>query len=127
MKKTSVLLSFIVVLFVGIQTYAQEAVPKELLLSTLNSVGQLKLPNEKVTQLIDYNSGFVDKVYEILNSDTEDKSKKGQLDGLNYAREKDLHVFLTKHETKKYLELMEDELKPLTKNDKLLKQIAKRP
>ncbi len=127
MKKTSVLLSFIVVLFVGSQTYAQEAVPKELLLSTLNSVGQLKLPNEKVTQLMDYNSGFVDKVYEILNSDTEDKSKKGQLDGLNYAREKDLHVFLTKKETKKYLELMEDELKPLTKQDKLLKQIAKRP
>jgi len=121
------LLSFIVVLFVGSQTFAQETVPKELLLSTLNSVGQLKLPNEKVTQLMDYNSGFVDKVYEVLDSDTEDKRKKGSLDGLNYAREKDLRVFLTKSETKKYLKLMEEELKPLTKKDKLLKQIAKRP
>ena len=127
MKKPSLLLSFIVVLFVGSQTYAQETVPKELLLSTLNSVGQLKLPNEKVTQLMDYNSGFVDKVYDILNSDAEDKRKKGSLDGLNYAREKDLRVFLTKSETKKYLKLMEEEMHPLTKKDKLLKQIAKRP
>jgi len=127
MKKTSLLLNFIVVLFVGSQTYAQETVPKELLLSTLNSVGQLKLPNEKVTQLMDYNSGFVDKVYDILNSDTEDKRKKGSLDGLNYAREKDLRVFLSKSETKHYLKLMEEELHPLVKKDKLLKQIAKRP
>lgn len=127
MKKTSLLLSFIVVLFVGSQTYAQEAVPKELLLSTLNSVGHLKLPNEKVTQLMDYNKGFVDKVYDVLNSDTEDKRKKGSLDGLNYAREKDLRVFLSKSETKQYLKFMEEELKPLTKQDKLLKQIAKRP
>ena len=127
MKKTSLFLNFIVVLFVGSQTYAQETVPKELLLSTLNSVGQLKLPNEKVTQLIDYNIGFVDKVYDILNSDAEDKRKKGSLDGLNYAREKDLRVFLSKSETKHYLKLMEEELHPLTKQDKLLKQIAKRP
>ena len=127
MKKTAMLLSFIVVLFVGSQTFAQEAVPKELLLSTLNSVGHLKLENEKVTQLMDYNSGFVDKVYEVLNSDAEDKRKKGSLDGLNYAREKDLRVFLTKSETKKYLKLMEEELHPLVKKDKLLKQIAKRP
>jgi hypothetical protein len=127
MKKTSFLLSLIVVLFIGGNTFAQETVPKELLLSTLNSVGHLKLPNEKVTQLMDYNTGFVDKVYDILNSDVEEKLKKGSLDGLNYAREKDLHVFLTKHETTQYLKLMEDELKPLTKQDKLLKQITKRP
>jgi len=127
MKKTSLLLSLIIVLFVGSQTYAQETVPKELLLSTLNSVGQLKLPNEKVTQLMDYNSGFVDKVYDILNSDADDKRKKGSLDGLNYAREKDLRVFLSKSETKHYLKLMEEELHPLVKQDKLLKQIAKRP
>ena len=127
MKKTCFLLSLIVVLIVGAQSYAQETVPKELLLSTLNSVGQLKLSNEKVTQLMDYNKGFVDKVYEILDSEKEDKHKKGSLDGLNYAREKDLRGFLTKKETKHYLKLIQEELQPLTKQDKLLKQIAKAP
>lgn len=127
MKKTCFVLSLIVVLFIGGNTFAQETVPKDLLLSTLNSVGSLKLPNEKVTQLMDYNTGFVDKVYEILDSESEEKIKKGSLDGLNYSREKDLHVFLTKRETTQYLKLMEDELKPLTKQDQLLKQIAKRP
>ena len=127
MKKIALLITMFTLICTVGQTYAQETVPKELLLSTLNSVGQLKLPNEKVTQLMDYNKGFVDKVYEILNSDNEDKIKKGSLDGLNYAREKDLHAFLTKGETKHYLKLMEEEMKPLTKQDKLLKQITKRP
>lgn len=127
MKKSSLFLTVMMLLFIGGQTYAQEMVPKELLLSTLNSVAELKLPNEKVAQIMDYNTGFVDKVYDILDSDSEEKIKKGSLDGLNYAREKDLHVFLTKHETTQYLKLMEDALKPLTKRDKLLKQIAKRP
>lgn len=127
MKKITLLITMLTLICTVGQTFAQETVPKELLLSTLNSVGQLKLPNEKVTQLMDYNKGFVDKVYDILNSENEDKIKKGSLDGLNYAREKDLHVFLTKGETKDYLKLMEDAMKPLTKQDKLLKQIAKRP
>ena len=127
MKKVTLLITMFTLICTVGQTFAQETVPKELLLSTLNSVGELKLPNEKVTQLIDYNKGFVDKVYEILDSETEDKLKKGSLDGLNYAREKDLHVFLTKGETKNYLKFLEEEMKPLTKQDKLLKQITKRP
>lgn len=127
MKKITLLITIFTLICTVSQTFAQETVPKELLLSTLNSVGELKLPNEKVTQLMDYNKGFVDKVYEILDSGNEDKIKKGSLDGLNYAREKDLHVFLTKGETKDYLKLMEEAMQPLTKQDKLLKQITKRP
>ncbi len=107
------------------QTTAQETVPKELLLSTLNGVASLKFENDQVAKLMEYNEGFVDEVYEILNSDKEEKQKKNLLEALSNTREVELHEFLTKHETKKYLKHMEDELKPLVRKNKLLKQIAK--
>jgi len=123
MKKTTLMLSFICVLFVNLGTYAQEAVPKELLLSGLNSVAHLKLENEQILELIEYNKGFVDEVYKVLESDKEEKYKKKSLQILSEKRENDLREFLGKSKTNKYLKLMEDELKPLGKKEHLLKQI----
>jgi len=59
-------------------------------LSSLNSVAHLKLENEQITQLMDYNKGFVDEVYEILESDKEDKYKKKSMKILAEKRENDL-------------------------------------
>ncbi len=123
MKK--LLLTIILTLCMGFLVQAQEEVPREILLTTLNSVAHLKFDNEQVNQLMEYNEGFVDEVYAILESDKEDKRKKESLDALSVKRESDLHDILSKHETKKYLKYMEDELKPLVRKNKLLKHISK--
>lgn len=125
MKTFKLFFSLITLLFISSQLKAQDEVPKELLLSSLNSVAHLKLETEQINQLMDYNKGFVDEIYEILESDKEDKYKKKSLKALSYTREMDLREFLGKHKTNKYLKLMEDELRPLGRRNHLLKQIAK--
>ena len=125
MKKFNLVFAAILFLSFTSQAAAQETVPKELLLSTLNGVASLKFENDQVAKLIEYNKGFVDEVYEILDSDKEEKQKKNLLEALSNTREVELHEFLSKHETKKYLKLMEDDLRPLVKKNKLLKQISK--
>ena len=129
MKKITHFLIVIALLVVSVQSIAQdkeeEEVPKDLLLSTLNSVAHLKLDNDQITQIIDYNKGFVDEVYKILDSEKEDKYKKKSLEALQITRETDLREFLGKSKTNKYLKFMEDEIKPLVKKDKRLKPIAK--
>lgn len=123
MKKITLIL-FSFALFTNTFTAtAQEEVPKELLLSTLNSVAHLKLENEQVTAIIDYNKGFVDEVYEIIDSEKEDKYKKKSMKLLGEKRENDLREIIGKSKTNKYLKLMEDEMKPLHKKEPLLKQL----
>lgn len=124
MKKTSLILSFIVVLFVGSQTYAQDIVLKDVLLTTLNNVNELDFSNAQIEGLMNYNKGFVDKVYEILDSEKADKDKQNSLKTLNGQKEEDLRNLLGKSDSKKYIKLMEDQLKPLTKKDKRLKNIV---
>ena len=92
----------------ALQAQEEDTASKDLLLATLNSVAHLKFENEQVSQLMEYNTGFVDQVYEILDSEKEDKHKKELLDALSNTREVELHGFLSKHETKKYLKYMED-------------------
>jgi hypothetical protein len=123
MKKITFLLSIITIFIFTSKISAQEEVPKELLLSSLNSVAHLKLENEEITQLMDYNKGFVDEVYEILDSDKEDKYKKKSMKILAEKRENDFRELFGKHKTNRYLKLMEDELRPLGRRNKLLKPI----
>lgn len=125
MKNHKIFFSIICLLFVAPQLIAQDEVPKELLLSSLNSVAHLKLETDQINQLMDYNKGFVDEIYEVLESDKEDKHKKKALQNLSDKRKNDLREFLGRHKTNKYLKLMEDELRPLGRRNHLLKQIAK--
>ena len=125
MKQITILFSVVAFLMLGPKSMAQEEVPKELLLSTLNSVAHLNLEKESLDQLLEYNKDFVERVYEILESDREDKQKKQLMKALAYTREMELREFLSKHKTNKYLKLMEDEMRPLTRKEKLLKPIAK--
>jgi len=53
MKKFQYLLALITVFIFSTNTFAQDEVPKELLLSSLNSVAHLKLENEQITQLME--------------------------------------------------------------------------
>lgn len=131
-KNTITLIAFIIFILSNAPMLAQDEpndkntskVPKELVLSTLNSVSHLKLDNDQLTKLMDYNKGFVDEVYEIIESDKEEKYKKKSLKALAYTRETDLREILGKHKTNHYLKLMEDELRPLGRKDHRLKQIA---
>ena len=123
MKNITFILTLVLSVFIGTNAYAQETVPKEVLLTTLNSVNSLKLSNLKTTELMDYNKGFVDKVYDITESDKSEKDKKSALETLFNDTEKDLIDLLTKSDYKKYAKLMEDELKPLTKKNKLFKYL----
>jgi hypothetical protein len=125
MKKITLILTLVAVITLNFKIYAQEEVPKELLLSSLNSVAHLKLENDQITQLMDYNKGFVDEVYDILESDKEDKYKKKSMKILAEKRENDLRQLFGKHKTNKYLKLMEDELRPLGRKNNLLKPIIK--
>ena len=99
MKKITLILSLVFLINLG--SYAQDTVPKELLLSGLNSVAHLKLENKQVTDLIEYNKGFVDEIYEILDSDKEEKYKKKSLQNLSDKREIDLREIIGKSKTKK--------------------------
>ena len=123
MKNFTILLSIIFSLTISSNSYCQETVPKEVLLNTLNSVNDLKLSNLKTTQLMDYNKGYVDKVYDILESDKTEKDKKAAFQTLSNDTEKDLIDLLGKSEYKKYAKLMDEELEPLRKKSKLLKNL----
>ena len=103
MKKCKRLFSFLFFILLGVNALAQkEEVSKDLLLSTLNGIAELKLDADQEKQLIDYNKGFVDEVYVILENDQEDKAKKKALKDLGSVREKDLRGIIGKHKTNKY-------------------------
>ena len=123
MKKITSILFVLALMISSLTAFAQDEVPKELLLSTLNGVAHLKLEDDQVKQLMEYNKGFVDEVYEILDSENEEKYKKKSMKILGEKRENDFKAFLGNHKTNKYLKLMEDEMKPLGKKEHLLKEL----
>ena len=102
---------------------AQESVPKEVFLNTINGVNEMKLSNYKTTELMEYNKGYSDKVYAILESDKSEKDKKEAFKVLTTDKERDLIDLLGKKDAKKYMKLMEESLKPLIKKDKRLKYL----
>ena len=102
---------------------AQETVPKEVFLNTINGVNELKLSNYKTSELMEYNTGYADRVYDILESDKTEKDKKDAFKVLKTDKEKDLVDVLGKKDAKKYIKLMEESLKPLVKKDKMFKHL----
>jgi len=122
MKKIA-LITFILSTFVNSYSFAQESVPKDVLLNTLNGINKLKLSNLKTSQLMEYNEGFVDRVYSIIDSDKSSKDKKSAFKVLNTDTEKDLIDLLGKKNYKKYKKLMDENLKPLVKKSKELKHL----
>ncbi len=123
MKKrfTSSLILFVLVS--SFTAFAQESVPKEVFLNTINGVNELKFSNYKTSELMEYNAGYADKVYSILESDKSEKDKKDAFKVLKTDKERDLTDLLGKKDAKKYFKLMEDSLKPLIKKDKRLKYL----
>jgi len=122
MKNLTIILALVLSAFIGNNIYAQESVSKEVLLNSLNSVNSLKLSNYKTSELMEYNKGFVDKIYDITDSDKSEKDKTSALKTLKNDTDKDLKDLMGK-DFKKYQKLMGKELKPLKKKMKLLKYI----
>ncbi len=123
MKNTTLILTVIVSLCVSFQVSSQENVPKEVLLNTMNSVNRLKLSNLKTSELMEYNTAYVDKVYRVLESGTSDNEQKSDLKALANDREKDLTDLIGKSTTRKYAHLMDKEMRLLVHKNKLLRYI----
>ena len=121
MKNLTIILAFIV--FNVTHIFAQETVEKDVFLTTINSVNSLKLSNLRTTQLIDYNKGFADNVYAILDSDKKDKDQENDLKALSKSTASDLNDLLGKDVYKKYAKLMRDQLKPLIKKSENFKYL----
>lgn len=123
MKNTTLILAVIVGLCASLQLSAQENVPKEVLLNTLNSVNRLKLSNLKTSELMKYNKIYVDKVYRVLESGKSDNEQKSDLKALANDREKDLTDLIGKSTTRKYAHLMDKEMRLLVHKNRLLRYI----
>lgn len=123
MKIRHVTLLTLSVLLISFTAVAQESVPKEVFLNTINGVNELKLSNYKTSELMEYNTGYADRVYAILEGDKSEKDKKDAFKILKTDKEKDLVDVLGKKDAKKYMKLMEESLKPLIKKDKRLKYL----
>jgi len=121
MKNLIVTLAFIV--FGGTHVFAQDTVEKDVFLTTINSVNSLKLSNLRTTQLMDYNKGFADKVYAIVDSDKTDKDQEKDLKALSKSTASDLHDLLGEDVYKKYAKLMREQLKPLIKKSSAFKYL----
>lgn len=122
MKNRSLLLLVLIGLLWMPSAIAQENVPKAVFLNTINGVNELKMSDLKTSQLMEYNEGYADKVYDILDGDKTDKDKTSALKILNTGKEKDLEDLLGK-DFKKYRKLMEESLKPLIKKNKMFKYL----
>lgn len=123
MKIRNAAFLILAVFVASFNTTAQETVPKEVFLNTINGVNELKLSNYKTSELMEYNTGYADRVYDILESDKTEKDKKAAFKVLKSDKEKDLVDVLGKKDAKKYIKLMEESLKPLIKKDKMLKNL----
>ncbi|MEL4454457.1 hypothetical protein [Lutimonas vermicola] len=123
MKNTTLILAVIVGLCASLQLSAQENVPKEVLLNTMNSVNRLKLSNLKTSELMKYNKIYVDKVYRVLESGKSDNEQKSDLKALANDREKDLTDLIGKSTTRKYAHLMDKEMRLLVHKNRLLRYI----
>lgn len=121
MKNLTIILALII--FTGNNAFAQNPVEKDVFLTTINSVDKLKLSDLRTTQLMDYNKGFADKVYAIVDSDKSDKDMEKALKELSKSSAADLHDLLGADVYKKYAKLMQDELKPLIKKSKVFKYL----
>jgi hypothetical protein len=123
MKKMPMILWITLGLFTMNFTEAQETVPKEVLLNTLNSFNRLKLSNLKTSELMKYNETYADKVYEVLDRDIPEKDQKEHLKTLANDRERDLKDMIGSSKTRKYSNLMDKEMRVLVHKNKLLKYI----
>ena len=73
---------------------------------------------------MDYNKGYADKVYDIIDNSKSDKDMKNTFKTLSSDNENSLiKIFGKKKIYKDYVQLMEDELHPLIKKDKRLKYL----
>lgn len=128
MKKFITTILLVLSLLIANNSFAQDKkeekhdVPKEVLLNTLNSVNSMKkLSNDTVSKLMDYNNGYVDKVYTILSSGKSKGDKNKAFKQLSSENEtKLIALFGKKGIYKDYVKLMETELKPLIKKNKEL-------
>ncbi len=123
MKKLKLSLSLLLTFMMVSVISAQEGVSKAELLNGINNFGELGLSNEKSSELMDYNKGFADRVYDIVDSNNSEEQKINALKSLRDSTAKDLTNILGIDNFKKYKKVVKRELRPLKRKTKLLKFI----
>jgi len=104
-------------------TSAQEGVSKAELLKGINSFSHLGFSSEKSKELEEYNKSFVDKVYNIVDSNKSEDQKINALKMLKNDTAKDYTNILGQTNFKKYKKAVKKELRPLKRKVKLFKFI----
>jgi hypothetical protein len=102
---------------------AQAGISKTDLLNTLNNVGDLGFSDDVTTKLGEYNTNYVDKVFDITDSQSSTDQKISGLKNLTTGAKTDLTKLLGNDGFGKYSDSMKNLLKPLAKKSSLLKYI----
>ncbi|MEN8187008.1 MAG: hypothetical protein ABFR05_07760 [Bacteroidota bacterium] len=123
MKKISLAITLVFSVFMIANVSAQTGVSKAELLRSINSYNELELSNVKAEELSNYNDGFADRVYNIVDSDKSEEDKVTALKGLRESTAKDLTDILGKDVFKDYKKVVKRELRPLKRKSKLFKFI----
>jgi hypothetical protein len=123
MKKLKLSLTLFLTIMTISFVSAQEGVSKAELLKGINNFDELGLSSEKSNDLKNYNNGFADKVYSIVDGKQTDEYKINALKSLRNDTAKDLTDILGVDNFKKYKKVVKKELRPLKRKTKLLKFI----
>lgn len=123
MKRIHTNITVIFLCLFSLSAVSQTGISKDELLRGINSFNELGFSDVKSTELQQYNQGFADKVFDVMDSD---KSEKDKITALKYIKDganKDLADILGEKNFKKYKKAMQKELKPLLRKSKLVKYI----
>ncbi|MCF8715737.1 hypothetical protein JM658_12955 [Joostella atrarenae] len=123
MKNLALILAFVAsILFVN-TSEAQSDFPKADFLNTMNSFDDigLNLSSDQSSELKDLNSGMVDKVFSVLNSDKDKESKISELKNIKSDTKKKGIDILGEDNFKSYKKSMKKKLKPFKRKTKLVK------
>lgn len=123
MKRIHTNITVIFLFLFSLTAVSQTGISKDELLRGINSFNELGFSDVKSTELQQYNQGFADKVFDVMDSDKSEKDKITSLKYIKDAANKDLNDILGEKNFKKYKKAMQKELKPLVRKSKLVKYI----
>lgn len=123
MKRIHTNITVIFLFLFSLTAVSQTGISKDELLRGINSFNGLGFSDVKSTELQQYNQGFADKVFDVMDSDKSEKDKITSLKYIKDAANKDLNDILGEKNFKKYKKAMQKELKPLVRKSKLVKYI----
>lgn len=123
MKKIQTNITAVLLFLFTFSAIAQTGVSKDELLRSINSFNDLGFSDVKSAELQEYNQGFADKVFNVLDGDKSEQDKVTALKSIKDGAIKDLNDILGENNFNSYKKAMKKALKPLKRKSKLFKYI----